>query len=258
MKDIEPTEIKRLIEENYEILSEGIKECGDFSHTTVSSYKDRVLQNMMISEKAANEQIDENEKTLIEYLQNENMNMPNLEKIVYKLTFIYLISIFEVYFKNLIKLVLRINYRYLIYTSKKKLNYEHIFKYDTIVDLFEYILDKEINEISYKNVREQVFYLKDKFNLEFTETDEVGFRFDDDSIHIKYLVEIFAMRNIILHSHGIANEMFINLVPETDYNLGDEIRITESSLIKITSYLNEFAAKLESIIKDKYCKDNSN
>jgi len=75
---------------------------------------------------------------------------------------------------------------------------------------------REINELSYKSMADQSDYYKAKFNIDLA----------DSGVELAALVEIRSRRNLLVHNNGIVNDMYMETVKYTTYNLGERVEIT--------------------------------
>ncbi|TAJ93212.1 MAG: hypothetical protein EPO31_03100 [Gammaproteobacteria bacterium] len=107
------------------------------------------------------------------------------------------VSLFESLFFDVIRILLSDRPERL--SKKKQIDYESIFSSDTKEEIIWKLIDRELNEIKYKNVVEWFDYLNKMVTLP-----------EIDSQDIEKISEAKAARDILVHNSGIINQIYIN------------------------------------------------
>lgn len=155
--------------------------------------------------------------------------------ITHRMSFVYLVALFDAFLSDAFSAVAKARPG-ILKSSKKQISYERVLEFGSIGALIEFIVTRELNELSYKSIGDQAEYYKDRF----------GVSLGDSGIAIAALVELRATRNLLVHNNGIVNQIFIELVPETTLNIGDAVKIDASYLeiaMKNLAIVAEFATR---------------
>jgi hypothetical protein len=160
----------------------------------------------------------------------ENRHPVHFEDTINNSVIIYSCSIFDVYLNKTLEHLFEANPR-ILSTSKKTISYETVFTKSFEIIKAD-IINREINELSYKRIDERINFMSEKFDLdiEFVEAKTVYF---SPRINKDLLIKSFALRNLILHNGGIVNRIFLDLVSDSNYKLGETIEVS-NELVKTT------------------------
>ena len=103
-------------------------------------------------------------------------------------------------------------------SKKKQIDYGSIFEVSSKEELLIKLVDRELNEIKYKNVAEWFIYLDKIIGLpEFTKEE------------IDRLAEAKACRDILVHNAGIANQIY-------SHKSGEAARFDEGQEIDVSGH----------------------
>lgn len=124
------------------------------------------------------------------------------------------VALFEHLFFDLIKILILDRPERI--SKKKQIDYGTIFEVSSKEDLLAKLVDRELNEIKYKNVAEWFSYLDKLVGLpEFTKEE------------LDKLSEAKACRDILVHNAGVANKIYIR-------KSGDAARFDEGQKIDVS------------------------
>ena len=197
-------------------------------------------------------------KDLITKIESQIQQIKGFQRILNKMMLINGISIFEAFYKDLIKIVLRRS-GMAIKKSNKTIEYNKIFEYSNLESVLDYLIDKEILEISYKSVKEQFEIIKKKYGFSIDEIIKkknypVKKQFQLD---LNRLAEIFATRNILLHNKGIVNEQYQKNASGTELKAGQLRPLNEKYVSSTLEYLLIFGTELYIYANEKYKKEKA-
>jgi len=148
-----------------------------------------------------------------------------------KLVFQHCVSIFEFWFYDILKIILKDNENRI--NQKRKIDVSTILSAHSIEDLKNIIVETELNELTYKKLTEWIDYLAKFVNFDAPPEDE-----------ILKLIEIKASRDILVHNNGIINSIYIE-------KSGSLARGKDGEIIPVTpEYLNESLAIIKNIISN--------
>lgn len=159
-------------------------------------------------------------------VQREVINEIKIPEFIRNMCLVYLISSFENFVKNCLKLYYFFEPNAL--KSKKTLDYEQIINSKSREEIISIIIEKELTEIFYKSIDDANDYLKNKIGVDLKQNPNWNeFR------------ERFFRRNIVTHNDGISNstysskmnkdELGKSLIVNTTYLGGTVILFTEFS-----------------------------
>src|SRR5207253_9330504 len=126
----------------------------------------------------------------------------DLPKVIHPMTIIYGIAHFEVMVSEMTKVLMTYYWRSLI-SKDKVLSYEEILGFESLNNLKESMIEREISLISFKSIKQRINYLENKFNLKFAYTKQKGIRKNWNCIEFDDLIEVHSTRNIIVHNNSI-------------------------------------------------------
>lgn len=145
------------------------------------------------------------------------------------LTLLSLASIFEVLVNKLLEY-------HLLYVEKgpgslgeKQIKYSEIYNLES-VDIKKKFADSFIESIMYKSFDD---WIEEFFKICCDKKYDIS----RDSYIIplkKSISEMYQRRNIIIHNNGIVNQVYKTKVPDTPYELGERIKITDEYLEELT------------------------
>lgn len=213
----------------------------EFTSNLLSEFLKDESQDKFIAKDYESFQISREEaNNLLNSLSDKLFATMDYKKILFRMSFIYLISIFDSAIIDLVRELYKKDYRVLI-KSNKNLNYEQILNFENINDLKEYILEKELLEFSYKSIKDQIKYISQEFKLEIILTTE----------QLSNLIEIRETRNILVHNNGKVNEVYLRNTKNNNLKIGDERLVDSYYLNESKHLLRDF---LNSILQSDFKK----
>jgi hypothetical protein len=132
-----------------------------------------------------------------------------------EMAFIYLLAIFDAFMTDVFLAVLTARPE-MMRSSKKQLAYETILAFSDTKDLTAYMAQRELNEIGYKELSDQLSYYKERFGIDVLGS---GIALDD-------LQRIRMNRNLLVHNNGKVNAIYVKTVANSGYKLGDRILVS--------------------------------
>lgn len=136
------------------------------------------------------------------------------DKYFYSLVHQQQVSLFENLFFDLLRILLLDRPERL--SKKKQIDYEVIFNSQTKEELIWKIVDRELNEIKYKNVTEWFEYITNTIGLPKISVEKIA-----------KLAEAKATRDILVHNAGVVNQIYIN-------KSGDAARFKSGEIIDVS------------------------
>jgi hypothetical protein len=128
-------------------------------------------------------------------------------------------------------------------SSKKHLSYEHILQIRETGNLISFMAEREINELSYKAIQEQAQFFRDR----------LGISLEESGVTVARLAEIRAARNLLLHSAGVINSLYLEIVPHSLQKLGEQINLSIEHVQLAGKDLSTYASFLHSTLTEKFC-----
>ena len=162
----------------------------------------------------------------MKFAQGRTLEYPNLS---YRMSFVYLIALFDAFLTDVFSEVARARPD-ILRSSKKQISYDRLLDLGSFDALVDFIASRELNELSYKSIKEQADYYRDRF----------GIALEDSGVPVSDLIELRSTRNLLVHNNGVVNHIYIELVPSTAYNAGDEVRVD-------ANYFNQAAKSVEAV-----------
>lgn len=130
---------------------------------------------------------------------------------LYEMAVIYVVALLDAYLGDVFRAVLISRPEML--RSRRQLTYEAILSYEDREQLVAAMASRDISEISYKSLRDQLDYYGERFGIDLSAADT------DANV----LVEVAARRNLYVHNAGIVNATYRQLVPWADVSDGDRL-----------------------------------
>lgn len=168
--------------------------------------KDDELQDITIEKFLHN-------KVLPQYFKSNLYNLMNLENrttsdnvVEYRMSFIYLFTLFDDVLLKIIRLICLYNRNWLI--SNSNITAKEIFEYNSIDDLHKLLADKKVNELSWGSYSDKLDFLTSK-----------GIKIKDEyeNLFKQEILFYSVKRNIIVHNDGIWNDGAKQLLKDTQY-----------------------------------------
>jgi hypothetical protein len=153
---------------------------------------------------------------------------PNL---MFRMSFIYLIALFDAFLADVFSVVVKTRPK-ILKSSKKQISYERLFEFGSYEALVESLAGRELNELSYKSMKDQAEYYRDRF----------GVALEESGVAVSKLVELRATRNLLVHNNGLVNEIYLDQVPSTTYKSGEDVQVNED-------YFRQAVVNLDTVVK---------
>jgi hypothetical protein len=158
-------------------------------------------------------------------IKRELINQIKIPEFVRNMCLTYLISSFENFLKNCLRLYFF--YQPNVLKSQKTLGYEQIINSKSIEEVISTIIEKELMELFYKSIDDINDYLKIKIGLNLKQNNKWNvFR------------ERFFRRNVITHNEGISNEIYSNKINKEE--LGKSLNVETEYLAESLIIFSEF------------------
>lgn len=159
-----------------------------------------------------------------------------------RMSFVYLVALFDAFLTDAFEAV--IHQRPEMLKSKKQISYEKLLDFSSLDSLVEYMAKREMNELSYKSIKEQAEHYRDRF----------GVSLEASGVSLPVLVELRAARNLLVHSNGVVNHIYLEQVAATSYALGESIVVERTYFDSAVQSLNKVAAHVANALAEKHAK----
>ncbi|GAL65147.1 hypothetical protein [Algibacter lectus] len=247
-------EISKLLEEANLIEKELAKELFgilDFYKLTTNSYKTNTKLNLSFVENYKKKNKQDNQ-FISQVINNENEKMNRYPNIVLKMGFIYAVAHYESFWSDIVRLIFKVNYRKFL-NSKKTVTYKFLLDINDKKTIIENLIDKEVKDFGYKNINDQFESINENYKFNFEEEEgENKWMESPNAINYSKIGEIFATRNLIMHNRGIVNRTYLNLVPNSEFNIEEERQISEKYMSDSIYLLGVTSNKIIEKLKSKY------
>ena len=160
------------------------------------------------------------------------------------------VSQYDAFLGNLIKTIFY-HKPELLNNSDKNLSFSEIISYDSIEDIKDYIIEKEVESVIRENHLKQFKWLESKLKIPLRK----------DLPSFKHFIEITERRNLFVHNNGVVSRQYIenctkNEVPNIDkVKVGDKLSVNPGYFVKCYSILFEIGVKLGQVIWRKLLPD---
>lgn len=156
-----------------------------------------------------------------------------------EMTLVYLITSFEVYLSDILKLAFRVR-KEMLKASPKYIPYKEAISYPDMDCLLDGIIDKEVKEILNKNIDDISKTLAGKFkSLNLEENGEIWQKFR----------EYWYRRNIIIHNYGKPDSTY-NRKTKSNYDHGKRLLVEQNYLNEGFDLFESYADMLYSYFLD--------
>jgi len=158
-----------------------------------------------------------------------------------RLCFIYAVALFDGFVSDVLQILLTSKPE-AMRSSKKQLSYESILRILEKGDLISFMAEREINEFGYKAIQDQAQYCQDRF----------GINLEESGVAITRLSEIRAVRNLLVHSAGIVNSIYLDIVPSSVDKIGEGITLAIEEVQSASNDLFTAAKFLHRALIEKF------
>ncbi|WP_312825887.1 hypothetical protein [Epilithonimonas sp.] len=184
-------------------------------------------------------------------LQKKANNSKLATEIIQRNFIVSLISQFDAYIGSLIrkKFIIRPE---LLNNSDKNLTFSKLVEYNSIEELKEYIVEKEIESVLRDSHTNQFKWLENKLGMVLTK----------DLPSWSTFIELTERRNLFVHSNGIISNQYLSVCKKNevnfyeDINIGDKLEVTNDYFEKAFFCVYEIAVKLSQVIWRKLLPSN--
>jgi|GEM_PF-5375488 len=161
----------------------------------------------------------------------------NIYSLVTENLLLELISIFEDFIQNVLRLLL--NQRPELALSKdKQISASSLLDYEHLEQLKEKLIDDKIHKTMYRKMKSIIAFIESGFQVNFELDNEI----------ITKLYEYKEKRNLLVHNRGIVNDLFLTSLLKVgskgDYTLGDRIKIDTEGVIELGMILKLIANEM--------------
>jgi hypothetical protein len=163
----------------------------------------------------------------MKFIHGHTVEYPNL---TYRMLFVYLVALFDAFLADIFSEIVRAR-PHILRTSKKQITYDKLLEFNSFDALVNFIVSREMNELSYKPILDQVKYYRERF----------GVGIEESGIEVSELIELKATRNLLMHNNGVVNHIYMELVPDGAYKLGEEVKVDVSYFDKALKSLETVA-----------------
>lgn len=180
------------------------------------------------------EEIDENGKEFVKYkvnvddsekfpLLHKQINRTEIAKKIIPRNFIVsIISQFDAYIGELIRVLYAVNPN-IIKSSEKQINADELFNFETIDELKEHIIDKEVDTILREEHLEQLKMLEKRI----TSVTGKDFTLTSNLPVLSEFVELTQRRNLFVHTNGTISRQYIETSKKWSFKIEKEIKIND-------------------------------
>ena len=170
------------------------------------------------------------------------------------MSFLYIISAFEVFLKDSINLLIRFDPEYLK-RSEKKLSFSEVFNFNEYDELTNFIADKIVYDLGFKSISEQIKFLNKEIKINLSFKNGNGMIANRRYINLESITENFSTRNILLHNGGIVNKRYLDANSSSSFEIGEKRKLSKDYLFNtwgdIKHYGEAIFRQSNIFIKDK-------
>jgi len=163
---------------------------------------------------------------VMKFAQGHTSAYPNL---TFRMSFVYLVALFDAFLADVFSKVVRIRPG-ILKSSKKQIFYDRLLEFGSFEALVEFIASRELNELSYKSIKDQPDYYRDRF----------GVAIEESGVTVSELIELRATRNLLVHNNGLVNHIYLEQVPSSMYKAGDDVQVD-------TNYFGQAVKSLDAV-----------
>jgi len=168
-------------------------------------------------------------------------NKIELNNHLYSIMLVYAWGSFETYLLMLFEELFEKNPNML--KSSELISYKEVIENER--DIFQHLINKELEKIGHFSLDKYLDYLKKKLNLVFPTNT------------IERLNSIYLLRNIIAHNTGIVNKFYLDKIPKGVRVRNNEILLSKTFIEKTLSLINTTTSKTERFVIEKFNKNKA-
>lgn len=183
------------------------------------------------------EQVRLLEKVMAEVRENYLLYLPFARSQI----LIFAVSLSEFYVNDLFRYIFEKNVN-ILKSEKKTITYEKLLSFKDLGEIYDYIVEKECYVMGYMSYEELSDYFHDRFQVDFSNSD----------VNQEDLIEVFAVRNLLIHNRGVVNRAFLRKVKKEKYELGASVSVDEGFLNTALSMISKQVSCIDSWAIDKF------
>lgn len=169
---------------------------------------------------------------LIEVVGERQGHVEGYPDLAFQMAFVNLVALFDAFLKDVFFVVLTSNPATL--KSSRSVSYDRVLEYESMAELIDYLAARDLHEVGYKSIPEQIEYYEKRFAITcLPPGTDVG-----------ALVEVRAIRNLIVHNNGVVNHRFLEEVPASSHALGERILVDESRFLESKRVLEDVVGEI--------------
>ena len=168
-------------------------------------------------------------------------NKIELNNHLYSIMLVYAWGSFETYLLMLFEELFEKNPNML--KSSESISYKEVIENEK--EIFQHIINKELEKIGHFSLDKYLDYLKKKLNLVFPRNT------------IDRLNSIYLLRNIVAHNTGIVNKVYLDKIPKGVRIRNNEILLSKTFIEKTLSLINATTSKTEKYVIEKFNKNKA-
>jgi hypothetical protein len=158
-----------------------------------------------------------------------------------KMSLIYLLSLFEAFNKDFFQTLFKYKPE-LMRNKNKNLDYETILNFSDMNDLYDFVIQKEVDNLGYQDIDQIVEKLISMFKINLP--DE--FEFWDQ------LRENYYRRNIIVHNDGKISSPYLNKLERPSEDLNKELKCDDKYLWECSRNIQTYINFITEAIRKKF------
>ena len=120
-------------------------------------------------------------------------------------------------------------------SSKENVTFEFVLEHVALQDLVDAMVDRRVNELSYRGMRALSEYLG----------RNLGFDLFPDETKLARAVTLVEMRNLVVHNRGIINKTFLSRVSGTSHIVDTRLEISQALADEAFQFLQESVADID-------------
>lgn len=160
---------------------------------------------------------------------------------LYSIMLVYAWGSFETYLLMLFEELFEKNPNML--KSSESISYKEVIENED--DIFQHLINKELEKIGHFSLDKYLDYLKKKLNLVF------------QSNTVTRLNNTYLLRNIVAHNTGIVNKFYLDNIPKGVRIRNNEILMSKTYIEKTLSLINSSTRKIEKFVIEKFNKNKA-
>ncbi len=179
------------------------------------------------------------------FLDTPQEELPEHLEVLNHMTFCAVVDNYLAYVSDLLTLIFKTKPESL--KSSQTLEIEEILQYASMDELVNHIAERKVNQLAYKGMEDLNRELTRSLGL--TLFDEPG-----DLTDARGLIE---MRNLIVHSRGIVNPLYLSRVHSAGPKLGEQIKVDTVLVWRAREFLSAAVSRVDRACANKFGLETS-